>query len=520
MICLSSMIFRPKTSLVTLSLCFAVLGGVGLAAGSDDPLQEAVEAIDRRDGIAAEMASRRALDRGASRADVAAYIGEAELLQGDFGDARQWLESGEFSADSYERGYYALARLEISEGDYQSAENAFGQILAKGTENALIWVDLGRMRYRQGDHLAALEAAQEAVEINPQEPRALEFLAQLVRDAQGLNASLPLFREALEHAPGDVGLLGQYAATLGDAGEHEAMLRAVRRLVDADGSDPKAYYLQSILAARAGENDLARRLLWKSDETYRHSAAGLMLTAILEYRSGNYALAVEEFDTLRRMYPMNETALLLYGRALLANGEGNEVVALLEARALSPSASPYLLMLVGRAHEQLGQRAQAAEFLDRAMRLGETSQPTAYIAFTQVTRLSAADNPADQLRFLLEKGEAAQARLLIDGLLEQFPGSADLHMLAGDVELLASDAPAALSHYRKVMQVRSNWPLIRRMVAAQHMQQDPGVTTQSLQLHLIGNPRAKEAAYMLAQAYRDAGSAQQAQELLNYANGL
>ena len=198
------------------------LGAGAAAVPADDPLGEAAAAIDRGDGISAEVAARRALDAGASRSEVAAFVGEAELLQGDFSDAREWLGPGDFSLSSRERGYHALGRLEMEDDNLAAAASAFDKALQLGGENARLWVDIGRLRYRGGQHHLALEAAARAVAIDPNEPRALEFKAQLTRDAVGVRGALPLFETALAKAPNDLGLLGEYAATLGEAGRHGA----------------------------------------------------------------------------------------------------------------------------------------------------------------------------------------------------------------------------------------------------------------------------------------------------------
>ena len=55
-----------------------------------------------------------------------------------------------------------------------------------------LWVDIGRMRYGGGEQLLAMEAAEFALELAPDNIRALEFRAELVRDRDGPLAALPL----------------------------------------------------------------------------------------------------------------------------------------------------------------------------------------------------------------------------------------------------------------------------------------------------------------------------------------
>jgi tetratricopeptide (TPR) repeat protein len=396
------MICRPDLRFPGVAIAALMLSAA--SASPVSPLHEADAALARRDGIAAEAAARRALDAGVPRGEVAARIGEAELLQGDLGDARRWLAAGEFSDATRQRGFHALGGLEMAEGDLAAAARAFDRALASGPGSARLWVDIGRLRYRAGQHHLALAAGAKAIAIDPDEPRAIEFQAQLIRDSAGVVAALPWFERALEGAPDDLGLLGEYAATLGEAGRHKAMLRVARRMVELDPRHPRAYYLQAVLAARAGLDDLARRLLARTNGAYDHVPAGLLLAGVLELRTGNAGLAVERFDALARRQPENAMAPLLMGRALLAHGEASEVIARLGPKADRPDASPYLLALVGRAHEQLGRRRDAARYLDRAKNEGPAAigvlaatTESAFVDVAQIRRMLALGRPAEAL---------------------------------------------------------------------------------------------------------------------------
>src|SRR3546814_11393120 len=73
------------------------------------------------------------------------------------------------------------------------------------------------------------------------------------------------------------------AATLGDLGRMRAMLAVTRRAIAADPADPRAYYLQAVLAARAGRFDLARGLLQKTGGTLNGMHAVLLLGGMPDY---------------------------------------------------------------------------------------------------------------------------------------------------------------------------------------------------------------------------------------------
>jgi len=488
---------------------------LGAAAASPaNPLREADAALARGDGIAAEVAVRRALDAGVPRGDVAALIGEAELLQGDLGDARRWLAAGEFSDATRQRGFHALGGLEMAEGDLAAAARAFDRALASGPGSARLWVDIGRLRYRAGQHHLAVAAGAKAVAIDPDEPRALEFQAQLTRDSAGVVVALPWFERALEKAPEDLGLLGEYAATLGEAGRHQDMLRVARRMVELDPRHPRAYYLQAALAARVGLDDLARRLLARTNGAYDHVPAGLLLAGVLELRTGNAALAIERFDQLTRRQPDNAMAPLLLGRALLAHGEANEVVARLGPAADRHDASPYLLALVGRAYEQLDRRRNAARYLDRSTAASssaiEALPPGADGAFAD----------GAQIRRTLALGRAAEALTLARQLSERYPDSIDVEILSGDVALLAGDQASALAAYGRAAAVRRDFALVERMAAAHEGLGREDAALGQLSAYLTQNPRSASAALTLGHKFARRGDGRRAGLLLAYAREL
>ncbi len=508
------MISRPDLRLFGVSVAALLLSAAAAAVPADDALTEAASALARGDGIAAEFAARRALDTGAPRSEVAAMLGEAELMQGDLDDARDWLAMGEFSEATRERGFHALGRLEMAEGDLAAAAQAFDQALGSGTGSARLWVDIGRLRYRAGQHYLAVQAAAKAVTIDPDEPRALEFQAQLTRDSIGVVAALPWFERALEKAPDDLELLGEYAATLGESGRHKDMLRVARRMVELDPRHPRAYYLQAVLAARAGLDDLARRLLARTNGAYEDIPAGQLLAGVLELRTGDATLAIERFDELARRQPENATAQLLLGRALLAHGEANEVIVRLGPVAERPDASPYLLALVGRAYEQLDRRQDAARYLDRAAVAG----PAVTGVLSAGTDTAVAD--VAQVRQALAQARAGEALKFVTGLSDRFPGSIDVGVLAGDVALLTGDPDAALATYRRVAGVRRDFALIGRMVEAQRMTGHEDAATDILSAYLAQNPRSAPASAFLGRILARRGDWHRASLLFEHANNL
>lgn len=329
-------------------------------------LGAAADAAARGEGITAEAELRKALAAGASRADVAARMGEAQLLQGDLRKAREWLGPGEFAKDDEALGWRVTGRLLRLEGRLPEAGKAFDKALAVTPNDPLLWVDIARLRYVGGEHLLAIDAAERAMQLGPDNPRAIELRAQLLNDSAGPVAAIPLFERGLEVAPDDLPLLIGYAGALGEAGRATDMLAIVRRITELNPRSPVPYYFQAVLAARAGQIDLARNLLNRNGNRLGEIPAAQLLQAALELEAGNSAMAVDVLERLDRRQPFNTRVQLLFARALLAVEDHARLRQRFGPVAARADASPYLLTVLGRSYERTGDRAAAAALLDRA----------------------------------------------------------------------------------------------------------------------------------------------------------
>lgn len=367
-------------------------------------------------------------------------------------------------------------------------------------ENPALWVAISRLRYRGGEHLGALQAAERALEVGPTSPLALHLRGQMVRDAHGLADALPWFEAAHVAAPDDTEILADLAATLGDLGRNRDMLEAVRRLAEIDPKHPKVHYLQAVLAARAGNPVLARSLLERSAMASDNVPAALLLDTLIELQVDNTDSAALKLEYLARRQPANAQVQELHALALWRGGRDEELVRRFAERARSSDTSPYLLTLVGRAYERLGERAEAAPFLNRAAEgrarglavLGSTREAS--------TMLPA---PTRQLRNMIASGDRAGVRQLAASLKRQFPGSADVHSLAGDAQMALGDPEAALEDYAVAARIKRPWPLTKRMITAYRAIGDDDAADALLTRHLRGEPNNAEALVMLARRSAD-----------------
>ena len=482
-----------------------VLAGAGAATPSPKAaalIAKARDAIALGDGLGAELHLKSALAAGATHDDVAARMGEAFIYQGKRDKAREWLAPGHFAPDEAAHGFHLLGLLEHGENNLSAATRAYDKAIALAPKAVSLWVDVGYLRYASGEHIKAIEAADLALSLDPNNVRALEFRGLIVRDQYGLAAALPWLEAALVQAPQDRSVLREYAATLGDLGRTEEMLAASRRLLTRDARNARGLLLQAQLASRAGDNSLARSLLNKTGNQLDNLPGKMLLTGILELRTHNNLLAIETLDRLADRQPANAQVQELLASATYASGDFKGVVRRFAPLAGRSDASPYLMTVVARAHEVLGQRDLAVPFLERAARSIERP-------FTAV--------PENQpVGSLLAARNFGGAEATAERMRAAAPGSADAQALAGDVQLLLGRGAAAAERYRLASRVRLPDSLLQRMVAAMVMvgqERDAEVLVES---YLVQSPSSPVAMRLAASLAAGQGDWARAQQLLEY----
>ena len=490
-------------ALAGLALSFAPLGLQAASPGRGAARIEAARAaLSRGDGIDGEMKLRAALEAGTPRRAVAAFMGQAFLAQEDRKRARQWLAPGDFAPETAAEGWRALGLLERLDGNLLASGRAYDKALALIPRDASLWVEIGRLRYVGGEHWLAIEAAEHALALDPDSVRALEFRGQLVRDRYGLMGALPWFEQAIVRDPKDVSVLLQYAATLGELGRASEAVTVTRRVLELSPKNPRAYYLQAVIAARAGNYALARALLLRTRGKLDQEAGAQMLRGVVEIAQGNPSAAAEALEAVLRTRPDHRAARDLLARAIFLAGEYRYATLRFSSDIARGDASPYLLTVVARSHEALGQRRRAGELLDRAAS-GEA--PPLRIMPAQGV-----------IGAMLARGEDDAAEERAEAALRARPGFYDSQALAGDVQLALGHPQAAQQRYMAAAEIRMPESLFVRRFEAYVMVGDLGGGAQLVEGYLRQNPTSRAALRAAAQMAIATGDAMRARAILSW----
>lgn len=448
--------------------------------------------LEQKDGIAAEAELDRAKEVGFDPARAHQLYAHAWLLQGD--PERAIAEA--HKAPVPYRAYAAriVARALAVEGYTAAAWKQLSVLAQQVPTNSRTWSDIGRVHQTAGDMVAAAAAAERAIALDPGNVDALVLRGVLIRQQYGLVGALPWFEQALKRDPGNHDALIEYAATLGEAGRYEDMLAATRRAIAAKPDDPIAYYLQAVLAARAGQDDLARTLLDRTGGRLSGMPGALLLGGALDYSAGAWQQAVAQWGDLVGQQPMNITARRLLASALLRTGDGKGALEVLRPVALRDDADSYTLSLVGRAFEQGGQRDWAARFLDRAAAPARAdadpfgSDASLAMLGKAVAESASPGDSVEYVRALIAAGDSDAALAQAQRLARQNPGTPAAQVLIGDVYAAQKQWGGAVAAYQAAADRKFDEPTALRLVDAQYKAGDRAAASNTLALFLSQNP--------------------------------
>lgn len=446
-----------------------------------------------QDGVGAEAELKRANDAGVDQKFTHHLKAQALVLEGQPEKAIAEAEKSDPQFRAY--GLRIRARAMAAMGNMGGANAALTEAARIAPGDAAVWTDTGRFRFVAGDMSGAIAASQKAVELDGGDIDALVLRGELVRSQYGLVASLPWFENALKRDPLYHDALIQYAATLGDAGRTIEMLAATRRALEARPGSPQALYLQAVLAARAGNYDLARSLVEQTGGSIDSLPGMLLLTGTLDLESGDIQQAIDKLRQLTDMQPDNAVARTLYAQALLRSDAARNALDVLRPVVLRADADSYPLTLAARAFERIGDRGQAARFLDRAAQPAHGDSGPLGVGDSPATLAAAAQqHPGDAsavvpyIRALLISGDSNGAFSRARQFAQDNPGSPVALAAYGDMLMVTGRYADAAGVYKQAADLRFDEPTMLRLVEALGRSGHAADASNALALFLSQNP--------------------------------
>jgi tetratricopeptide (TPR) repeat protein len=481
----------------------------------------ALTMLEMGNGQGAALQLEKARKLGQKPSAQAHLLAYATLLQGEPEEALNM--ASDRKIDPRFEGYAARVRALAFEqlGQIEPAGREYDRAVRLNPRIRGLWADVASFRFRMGDVAGAIDAATREVQNAPRSQRAMMLMGDLIRGRYGLVAALPWFRRAVLLEPGNLDALGELAATLGDAGQTVEMLRVTRKMIDISPQNPRAFFLQAVMAARARKPDLARALLYRTGGQMDDVPAVILLNAVLEIQSDSPELAIARLEKLISLQPDNLKARRLLGAAMWRAGDAPGAVSVLKRLAARTDADSYTLSVIGRAYEAQGNRKQAAEYFDRATR-GDLGEARPFEMEGDLLRLARASaGPSDQadqgvpyINKMIVEGNFDAAIAHAQRLARLNPGAPAAQMLEGDTYAAVRRYPEAITAYKRAADLRFNEPVALRMIDALMASGNQVEALRVLDYFLSQNPRSVPGLLLAGDHFMATGQWDRAVEVL------
>ena len=484
-----------------------------IKANPDDPkirLAQAEAYLALGDGTGAQAEIERARKLRTSVGDTAHLMAEALLLQGDLRGAVAQASKAAPSHAAHAGWVKGLALMRM--GDNPGAALAFEQAKRSGPGDPRVWIAHARFRRENGDMAEALKSTDRALLLKADSVEALTLRGELTRAQYGLRAAMPWFDRALEIDPENRIALLERAATRGDIGDNQGMLADTRKVLSSSRANPRALYLQALLAARAGNFKLAQSLYQRTGGRLDDQPATMLLASAIDYQTGNVQQAISRLDRLVELQPDNRKARRLLAASQWRLGDAAATAETLRPLVEAEDADRYSLNLMARALARLGRKDLAAVYLARATQPPRRIGPALLTGPVDPARLAelraaALGSPGDgqaQIRLigaLLSTGLSDEALERARALLAANPGVPDAYVLVGDALGARGDFAGAVEHYRRAANLAFTEPTAMRLVEALERSGRPAAAVRVLELFLREHPRSVPAQLLAASAY-------------------
>lgn len=406
-------------------------------------------------GIAAEAAVKSALAAGANADYLRPLLARTYAMQGDGTRALQTIDAGPIAPGMIGEAAWVAGNVHLENGDLGAARDAYDRAVRELPRESMLWVDVARFRDANADTLGARDAVDYAIELDRANSAALAYKANLIRTQQGLNASLRWYDEALEADPDNADALIDQAATLGDLGRYRDMLAALRHAAAIAPRDPRLFYLQAVVAARADNYALARSLLQRTRGEMDDEPGFMLLSAVVELELGGQAVSATWADRLLAEQPHNFTARRILAVADWADGDADGALEALQPLVSRSDADSWSLAMAARAAAELGRRGESADYLARAASLtrGEAAPFPVDNGYGLIAKQADAA-PLDPSKAIpaisadMASGNYASAVARATKLRDANRGVADAHILLGDAAMAGGRHALAVQSFR------------------------------------------------------------------------
>ena len=303
----------------------------------------------------------------------------------------------------------------LERGEYGRAASLFDEAVEEGKDLQYVYrgkgiAHMGMMQYKE-----AADAFQSALDSESWIDR-YRYGNDLVQDISRYLAvcyvrmaeydkAVELYDKLIEEQGEDVSLLTDRGAAKAGAGRIEEAKQDFDKAINMDRTNYERILMIAQVLEQSGAPEIGRAYLQGVPELDERQIDPVLKGRIL-YFLGDYKGAEE---LLSKASDADEEAVLIRCKALLAMGDTNGALTVLESFGSSIDTSPSLLGLYGSVKMEQGKYEEGLDAFTRGAQAAEGTQEQQALLF-------------DQIVVTEKMGDFAGARELLTAYLERFPG--------------------------------------------------------------------------------------------------
>ncbi len=168
--------------------------------------------------------------------------------------------------EDHETAGVDLAATLIGEDSFQEAEKLLGHVIAKNPNNHIAWMNLGKIRLRQGDDGAGEEAMKKVIELKPDYVNAHFQLGKLYLHKGDFEHAASAFQKTVQYKPEHVDAWIEMGIALSQIERGDEAEEAWRTAIKYDSNNDAPWINLSSHLSMSGRCDEAKEALTRAQE--------------------------------------------------------------------------------------------------------------------------------------------------------------------------------------------------------------------------------------------------------------